>query len=255
MSPPCLRLKSLRRIIAAAVTLSLAAFWLAGSRAQVASAQTVTQFKNFESPQVHPLAMTPDGTRLLAVNSPNATLSVFQLVSGTPVLTAEIPVGFEPVSVAARNDHEAWVANWMSDSVSIVDLAAGNVVRTLDVGDEPTDVIFAGANNSKAFVCVSGGNSLLSGASLATLDRGQVKVFDPANPSAFPQSIEIFGKQPRALARLRLGLRVGQPDDRRARGDRDGERRAAAAEYSGDSARDSAQHGTHRQVEWHRLDG
>ncbi|MGH9905463.1 MAG: YncE family protein, partial [Pyrinomonadaceae bacterium] len=113
----------------------------------VASSQgspPVIPFKNFESPQVHPLALTPDGTRLLAVNSPNATLSVFQLVSGSPVLTAEIPVGFEPVSVAARNNREAWVVNWMSDSVSIVDLTTGNVVRSFDVGDEPTDVIFAG---------------------------------------------------------------------------------------------------------------
>lgn len=98
---------------------------------------------------MHPLALTPDGTRLLAVNSPNATLSVFQLVSGSPVLTAEIPVGFEPVSVAARNNREAWVVNWMSDSVSIVDLTAGNVVRTIDVGDEPTDVIFAGPETTK----------------------------------------------------------------------------------------------------------
>ncbi|HWS88410.1 MAG TPA: hypothetical protein VN282_15670 [Pyrinomonadaceae bacterium] len=57
---------------------------------------------------MHPLAVTPDGTRLLAVNSPENRLSVFQLKGGTPVLTAEIPVGLEPVSVAARNDREAW---------------------------------------------------------------------------------------------------------------------------------------------------
>ena len=38
----------------------------------------------------------------LAVNAPNATLSVFQLTGGTPVLTAEIPVGLEPVSVAVK---------------------------------------------------------------------------------------------------------------------------------------------------------
>ena len=124
----------------------------------VASSQSIA-FKNFESPQVHPLALTPDGTRLLVVNSPNASLSVFQLVSGSPVLTAEIPVGFEPVSVAVRDNREAWVVNWMSDSVSIVDLSTGNVVRTIDVGDEPTDVIFAGPGNNKAFVCVSGGGT------------------------------------------------------------------------------------------------
>jgi YVTN family beta-propeller protein len=152
-------------------------------------------FRNFESPQVHPLAVTPDGTRLLAVNSPNATLSVFQIAGGgPPVLTAEIPVGLEPVSVAARDDREAWVVNWLSDSVSVVDLTTGNVVRTIDVGDEPTDVLFAGLNREMAFVCVSG--------------PAQVKVFDPSDAAARPVVLDIPGKQPRALARDAQGGQV-----------------------------------------------
>jgi YVTN family beta-propeller protein len=174
---------------------------------RVASSQSIA-FKNFESPQVHPITLTPDGTRLLVVNSPNASLSVFQLVSGSPVLTAEIPVGFEPVSVAARNNREAWVVNWMSDSVSIVDLTTGNVVRTIDVGDEPTDVIFAGPGNTKAFVCVSGGAMQTIGFSQITGWGGAVKVFDPNNLSVSPTTIETIGKQPRALARNADGSRV-----------------------------------------------
>src|SRR2546423_10729447 len=75
-----------------------------------------SSFKSFESPQVHPLAITPDGSRLLAVNTPDNRLSVFQLTAEGPVLVAEISVGLEPVSVAARNNHEAWVTNWLSDS-------------------------------------------------------------------------------------------------------------------------------------------
>src|SRR2546423_3041967 len=164
MSPRYSRLKALRFLLTATVALSLAAYWFAcGGGTQTASAQVSTTFKNFESPQVHPLALTPDGTRLLAVNSPNATLSVFQLVSGSPVLTAEIPVGMEPVSVAARNNREAWVVNWMSDSVSVVDLSTGNVTRTIDVGDEPTDILFAGTGGQRAFVCVSGGGTQVVG--------------------------------------------------------------------------------------------
>jgi len=151
-------------------------------------------FKSFESPQVHPLCLTPDGTRLLAVNSPNNTLSVFQLTGATPVLSIEIPVGLEPVSVAARNNNEAWVTNWLSDSVSIVDLNAGNVIRTIDVGDEPTDVVFAGQQYQSAFVCVAG--------------LAQVKVFDPGAPDATPQIIDIPGKQPRSLGRDSAGGRV-----------------------------------------------
>src|SRR5215216_5432620 len=132
-------------------------------------------FLNFESPQIHPLALTPDGTRLLAVNTPDHRLSVFQLTGDAPVLVAEIPVGLEPVSVAARNDEEAWITNWLSDSVSVVNLKSGNVIRTIDVGDEPTDVVFAGGAQQMAFVCVSG--------------LGQVKVFDPQSPSSDPQVI------------------------------------------------------------------
>lgn len=128
MPPPYLPFKYCRSLLPTAVVLSLVVFWLVGSRGTrvgFAQGSPPVSFKNFEAPQIHPLALTPDGTRLLAVNTPNATLSVFQLVSGSPVLTAEIPVGFEPVSVAARNNREAWVVNWMSDSVSIVDLSTG----------------------------------------------------------------------------------------------------------------------------------
>ncbi len=153
-----------------------------------------SSFKSFESPQVHPLALTPDGTKLLAVNTPDHRLSVFQLTGQGPALVAEIPVGLEPVSVTARNDREAWVTNWLSDSVSVVDLTTGNVVRTIDVGDEPTDVVFAGQQHEMAFVCVSG--------------LSQVKVYNPDAPAESPQVISIRGKQPRALVRDSSGARV-----------------------------------------------
>ncbi len=79
--------------------LLLAAVSLCAALPSPAPAQNLFEvFRNFEGPQVHPLAMTPDGTRLLAVNTPSATLSIFQLTSGVPVLTAEVPVGLEPVS-------------------------------------------------------------------------------------------------------------------------------------------------------------
>ena len=207
MSRPYLPLKYFRTLLATAVLLSLIVFWLVGStgtRVGFAQGNPPLSFRTFEAPQIHPLALTPDGTRLLAVNTPNATLSVFQLISGTPVLTAEIPVGLEPVSVAVRSDNrQAWVVNWLSDSVSIVDLTTGNVVRTMDVGDEPTDVIFAG--NNKAFVCVSGGGLQNVGFSQMTGGSGAIKVFDANNPSSTPTTIDNIGKQPRALARNGTG--------------------------------------------------
>ena len=57
---------------------------------------------------------------------------------------AEIPVGIEPVSLAALSDSEAWVVNNLSDDVSIVNLNTFHVRATLRVGDEPEDVVLAG---------------------------------------------------------------------------------------------------------------
>jgi YVTN family beta-propeller protein len=167
---------------------------LSGPQTPRTQAQTQTDYKNFEAPQVHPVALTPDGTRLLALDTPEQRLEVFRLDGPALRLAVEIPVGAEPVSVAVRNNTEAWVANWLSDSVSIVNLTTGNVTRTIDVGDEPTDIVFAGQQKELAFVCVAG--------------LRQVKVFDPAAPDAAPQVITIRGKQPRALTRDASGAQV-----------------------------------------------
>jgi YVTN family beta-propeller protein len=186
----------LKRIAALAIVALAFGSWMFSPRGSSGvTAQTGSgTFKSFESPQIHPLALTPDGTRLLAVNTPDNRLSVFALSGDTPTLVMDIPVGLEPVSVAVRSNTEAWVANWLSDSISIVDLTAGNVVRTIDTGDEPTDIIFAGAARQMAFVCVSG--------------LAAVKVYDPAAPDNDPQVINIRGKQPRSLARDSSGSRV-----------------------------------------------
>jgi YVTN family beta-propeller protein len=142
-------------------------------------------FVNWESPPVHPIDMTPDGTTLLAVNTADDRLEVFTLGGALPVHVASIPVGLDPVTVRARSNGEAWVVNRVSDSVSIVDLATRNVRATLTVGDEPADVIFAGAP-ARAFVSVSEENAVL--------------VYDPANLATAPTTVPIQGKNPRALA-------------------------------------------------------
>lgn len=117
-----------------------------------AKAQT---FSQFEARHVHPVSITPDGKTLLAVNSPDATLSVFDCSNSSrpsPLLIGEIPVGLEPVSVRARTDGEAWVVNELSDSISIISLFDGAIIDTLAVEDEPADVCFAAG---KAFVTCS----------------------------------------------------------------------------------------------------
>lgn len=174
--------------------LSITVLWARSGGDRSTDAPASPRYQNFEGPQVHPLAITPDGKRLLALNTPNNQLLIYNLNDGKPTLRAEIPVGLEPVTVAVRNDHEAWVANWVSDSVTVVDLNNLVVARTFDVGDEPTDIVFTGTSLERAFVCVSGLN--------------QVKIYDARTPEAPPQILNIPGKRPRSLASDVEGRRV-----------------------------------------------
>ncbi|MCP3906077.1 MAG: hypothetical protein GY715_20840 [Planctomycetes bacterium] len=142
-------------------------------------------FVNWESAHVHPLDVTPGGERLLAVNTADNRLEMFVITaSGDLLHRRSIPVGLDPISVRARTNGEAWVVNKISDSISVVDLAAGNVVGTIPTGDEPGDVVFAAG---RAFV------------SVGTAD--EVWVYDvPYDPGAPPTVVSIEGEDPRALA-------------------------------------------------------
>ena len=152
-----------------------------------ASAGDPPSFVNFESPHVHPLELTPDGSKLLAVNTSDQRLEVFTLSSAldgsVPEWTDSIAVGLEPVSVRARTDNEVWVVNQVSDTLSVVDLSLGQVVRTIETGDEPADVVFAGAPE-RAFVSASGADQIW----VHSLADGQATVID------------LEGDHPRALA-------------------------------------------------------
>ncbi|EEF58023.1 beta-propeller fold lactonase family protein [Pedosphaera parvula] len=142
-----------------------------------------TSYVNFEGKQTSPVRLSQDGTRLFAVNTPDARLSVFDVTKpSNPLLIAEIPVGVEPVSVNPRTPDEVWVVNEVSDSVSIVSVSQKMVVDTLYVKDEPADVVFAGG---KAFVTAA--------------RKNRVVVFDVTNHVQLA-SIPLFGENPRALA-------------------------------------------------------
>ena len=149
-------------------------------------------FINWESPQAHPVDVTPDGRLLLVANTADARLEVFDVTGKAPVRLGSVPVGLDPVSVRARGNGEAWVVNQISDSVSIVDLASLRVRRTVLVGDEPADVVFAGTPQ-RAFI------------SLGIPER--VAAVDAANPGTIA-SIPIAGSQPRAMAVSPDGSRV-----------------------------------------------
>jgi len=172
-------------------------------------------FVAFESGQVRPLAMSPDGNTLFAVNTPDNRLEIFTITAAGLTLIDSVPVGMEPVAVAARNNNEVWVVNHLSDSISIVDVAANppHVVRTLLVGDEPRDIVFAGSGGNRAFITTAhrGQNSPYTSSTnpgeLTTpgIGRADVWVFDATALGASLGGnrltiVTLFGDTPRALA-------------------------------------------------------
>ncbi len=174
-------------------------------------------FVAFESGQVRPLSLSADGSNLLAVNTPDNRLEVFAITNNTLAHTHSVPVGMEPVAVAVSGD-QAWVVNHLSDSVSVVSFAHSppRVIRTLLLGDEPRDIVFAGPEFSRAFITTAHrGQNHPRDARLntAAIGRADVWVFERdelgAELGGSPlQIITLFGDTPRALARTADGSRV-----------------------------------------------
>ncbi len=190
-------------------------------------AQAQRSFVTFESGPTTPLALSPDGQRLFALNVPAGRLETFSVQSSGGIQRGfSVAVGMEPVAVVPRTNDEVWVANFLSDSVSIVDVSGvvPRVKRTLLVGDEPRAIAFA---NGLAFVtCAHRGqhrtHPSIDAARNAGSDDGDpeftsegvgrtdVWVFDTADLDdgaaneelgGVPvEIVELFGDSPRALA-------------------------------------------------------
>ncbi|MFT3697264.1 MAG: hypothetical protein QM831_29240 [Kofleriaceae bacterium] len=165
----------------------------------------------FESGPVRPLALSADGTRLYAANTSNSSLDILDVTGATPTVIASTYVGIDPVAVAVRTPDEVWVVNAVSDSVSVVDVSTSppHVKRTLLVGDEPSDIVFASGH---AFITTAHRGQRRSDPALASVPgagdpqlttagvgRADVWVFDP--DSDIPSRIvTLFGDTPRGLA-------------------------------------------------------
>ena len=165
----------------------------------------------FESGPVRPLALSADGQRLYVVNAPANCLEIYAVRGDSLQLASTVAVGLEPVAIAERNAREVWVVNHLSDSVSVVRLdGTPRVLRTLQVGDEPRDIVFAGPNRDRAFITAAfrGQNRPgMSGAALTTpgAGRADVWVYDAANLddslNGKPLTLlTLFADTPRALA-------------------------------------------------------
>ena len=166
----------------------------------------------FESGSVRPLALSPSGDLLAVVNTPDARVELFSASGAKIAPQRSVPVGLEPVALAFESNDRLWVVNHLSDSVSIVDLASSSVVRTLWVGDEPRDIVFAGSDRRRAFI--------------STAHRGQNSPVDPALntpgvPARRPLGVRcrFLGRRSRRDSSLHpLSLRRHSPCARRERG-------------------------------------
>ena len=148
----------------------------------------------FMSPHASPIAVS--GGSVFVTNTPADTLDVID--AATRTVAARVRVGVDPVGLAVRPDgKEVWVANHVSDSVSVIDADAGSptylqVVATVqDIGswsgatrfDEPVGVAFA--SDEKAYVALSSEN--------------QVAIVDVA-ARRVTGHIDIRAQDPRAIA-------------------------------------------------------
>ena len=126
----------------------------------------------------HPLFLSPHGQsiavhdgRVYVVNTQEDTLDVINL--STRQLVKRVAVGIDPVSIAIRPDgREIWVANHISDSVSVLDtdptrvtfLSVIATVQDIDGEalstrfDEPIGIAFA--SNQKAYVALGPSNEI-----------------------------------------------------------------------------------------------
>ena len=123
----------------------------------------------FVSPHASPIAI--NGGFVFVVNTPSDTVDVINAKSQK--IQARISVGVDPVSIAVRPDGmEVWVANHISDSVSVIDTDSKSgtylqVVETIQQFDratkatrfdEPVGIAFA--SNEKAYVALSSENEI-----------------------------------------------------------------------------------------------
>jgi DNA-binding beta-propeller fold protein YncE len=147
---------------------------------------------NFETAPVHPIALAPDGRTLAVCNLPASRVELFDVSSGVPALIGSVAVGLDPVTVRFASSNELWVVNYISSSINIVDVAARNVIATLQTPAGPSDLVFAGTPR-RAWISCSRTNAIF--------------VIDPATRAAVT-NLAIDGERPRAMAASPDGSKV-----------------------------------------------
>lgn len=192
-------------------------------------------YVQFESGPVNALLLDSTGKRLFVVNTFDHRVEWFRLreqatamapnpsakaavtatgavggglvVGATGAGTSEAPwiyedavfTGLEPVALALdpSQPQRLFVANHVSDSVSVVDVAKRQVVATLQVGDEPSGLVLA---QGRLFVaCARAPKAPIMPGQTApgAFDEHCVAVFDASPPHAWIANVVVPGFAPR----------------------------------------------------------
>jgi YVTN family beta-propeller protein len=177
----------------------------------------------FEADPVRPVAVLENSGLVAVTNTFDDYLELLRPVGAGLEACGAVAVGLRPVAVAVIDEDgehaELWVVNHLSDSVSVIHVdteqCRGEVTKTLQVGDEPRDVVVTktSAGEPRVFVTSAhrGQQHALLGARTAVdlvtppsekEQRGlaDVFVFDPQAPNVPLSVINLFGDTPRALA-------------------------------------------------------
>jgi hypothetical protein len=187
------------------------------------AATAATDYTLFEADPVRPVAVLEASGWVAVANTPDDFLEIFEPSRRGVRSCARIKVGMRPVAVAVVGEERTratlWVVNHLSDSISVVDLdlrsCRAELTGTLQVGDEPRDIVVARTRHGRARVFVAtahrGQHHPVESARLAhdlitppaekqARGMADVLVFDPDVPGAPPQVINVFANTPRALA-------------------------------------------------------
>ncbi len=199
---PSLRLPLTSLALALAATLSL----LPAATAQDGAVESMATapFPNFESGAVHALRLSPDGSQLFVLNTPDHRVEIWDTNigrDGVPQLrnTGAVFTGLEPVSMTLHpgRPHTLFVANLLSDSISVVDTLNHVVTHTIAIGDEPQDVLVIG---DRLFVATARSAQADSFTEPGSFVENAVVIASASPPYAVLQRVAVPGHKPRALA-------------------------------------------------------
>ncbi|HZL98781.1 MAG TPA: hypothetical protein VFD43_00890 [Planctomycetota bacterium] len=160
-------------------------------------------FPNFESSPTRSLLLSPDGARLYVLNTPDARVEIYGVRLDPQRLVHltyrdSVFTGLEPVSMALSPDDPSrlFVANLLSDSVSVVDLDLPGVVATIPAGDEPQDLLVEGGRLYVATARSAAAPDLVQPGDFVS---NAVVIAQAEPPYAILQRVAIPGHKPRAL--------------------------------------------------------